>query len=85
MIGTGHNNMDTGDNIYLFTIEADGGHCVGVLAILESVEDRCLAAAIQPNHDTVISSRGAEGDQTLERLLAHSCSHDDNVSLVFVY
>ena len=81
MIGTGHNNMDTGDNIYLFTIEPDGGHCIGVLAILESVEDRRLATAIQTNHDTVISSRGAKGDQALERLFAHPCSHDDIVSL----
>ena len=48
------------DHSYLLTVEADGGDGVGVLSILESVEDGCLSAAIQTNHHTMIASAWAE-------------------------
>ncbi len=56
----GHLNLRTVDNVYLFTVESYCGDGVGVLPILESVEDGCLSAAIQTNHHTMIASAGAE-------------------------
>ena len=66
---------------YLLAVEADGGDSVGVLAVLEPVEDGGLAAPVQPDHDAVVAAAGAQGDEALQRgapLLAHARTHRDN-------
>ena len=40
---------------YLLTVEADGGDCVGVAAVLEPVEDGGLPTPVQPQEDTVVA------------------------------
>ena len=63
---------------YLLAVEADGGDGVGVLAVLEPVEDGGLAAPVQPDHDAVVAAAGAQGDEALQRgapLLAHARTH----------
>ena len=42
-------------NVYLFTVESYRWHGVGVLAILESVEDGGLPTPVQPQEDTVVA------------------------------
>ena len=70
-----------GIGCYLLAVEADGGDGVGVLAVLEPVEDGGLAAPVQPDHDAVVAAAGAQGDEALQRgapLLAHARTHRDN-------
>ena len=46
-------SRDTGDNIYLLTVEADGGDGVEVLVELHHVQGGRLARPVQSNHDNM--------------------------------
>ena len=70
-------------NVYLFTVESYRWHGVGVLAILESVEDGGLPTSVKPDHHAMVASAAAEAHEALKRLLAHSSTHDGCLSKLF--